>query len=387
MKSFGPFARFWLPLILLLTLFIFKYSLLPPSESTPINTTDYPNYYFAGLRWLEGTPIYRPFDDDLQAITGTGGYKAYTADTPAAVILLSPLSFLSLEAGMVLLNHLSIILCIVAMFLLARSKDYSIRGSILVCAFALSSFPFFFLLKRAHMEAVILLAGVLGIVAANSKRLRSAGCIFGAAAALKLFPFIWLIPYLIKWRKETRAIFLAGAIAFAVLTALSFILVGWENVMVFIFQVIPRSKEWYGVAGNYSLISYFTALFGFESAIIPSLISALLVLILFVKSIALDALSHERAYSASTAAALLITPLSWVNYFVLTFPIIIFLFRSMNFSLFADRVIFAGLFIAWWNWPEYIETPWPALSLQLSFFPMFALGAFLILLSSRKIKL
>jgi hypothetical protein len=364
-------------LLALVILFV-KFESFVTVSYREIHTTDYPNYYFAGKRWLNSELIYNSIKDDVKKELGWGNYIAYPADPPLAVILLSPLSKLGIVDGAFLLNIISILLLIFSIFFLSKNLGYSVWHSVMFTSLALSSMPFLFLLKKFHMEAIILALGVAGFLKLKKRSYKSSGLIWGVAAALKIFPVLWIIPYF--FNKPKKQVFIYGMGSFIFFSLLSFLLVGNENTISFFLEVIPKSKDWYGRLGNYSIVSFLTALMGFQAAKLPAIIACFLILVLFLNKIKLGSLSDERCFALSTSAALLLSPLSWLNYFILTFPVLIFLFAKQDFSKLKSSILFILVSLIFWSWPDFIAAPWIWLSLCLSFLPMFALfGTFTFL--------
>ena len=348
-----------------LTLFSFKYLKYVHPEVTAVSTTDFPNYFFAGKRLLTGDLIYRPFNDELESLTGATGYRAYTADTPLTILLLSPLSELDIAYAAHTLNIISVLLLSLSIFVVSMHCGFSFLACFFFTALSLSSHAFLFLLKRCHMESVLLFLAIYGFIRLSKGTPGICGFLWGLAASLKLFPLMWLLPYFRT--KSKRALFFSGILSFLFFSSISFFVVGGENFRVFVFEVIPKSAQWYGTAGNYSIISFFTALLGYDTAVMPSIFVCLLLLVYFLKLIFTHDISDKRAYAVSTSAALLLSPLSWLNYLILIFPALIFIAETYRKESLKNLWPFILLIIIFWNWPDYIDSHWRSLTVFLYF--------------------
>ncbi|MGH9054240.1 MAG: glycosyltransferase family 87 protein [Acidimicrobiia bacterium] len=308
---------------------------------------DFPNYYFAGRRVLEGRPVYGEIGDEVQRALGWEGYRAYPADPPATVVLLAPLSLLPYRLAWWSLALVSVTLIAGVTALTAREVGFSWWVAAAVGALALASNPARFLLARNHMESLILLAGFLGWLAWRRGRDRRLGAWWGMAAALKLFPAMWLVG-------------LAGArpraLAWGIVTATSATLigaavVGLDGVATFIGEVIPQSRRWYGTAGNYSFLSVGTALGGPWLGWMLAAAGALWLVPAYLRK----AHGSDLVWVAGTAAALLLSPLSWLNYLVLAFPGLVILARHLDLGRPSERWMLAGLALGLAWWPETVR--------------------------------
>lgn len=360
----------------LLTLIIFGLKFLDsvPQSLDQIYKTDYPNYYFAGKRLLSGERIYSPINQEVEREFGWKEYIAYTADTPLTVIIMSPLSLLQAKQGAGLLNITSILVLCLSIYLVSRTSGYSLLVSILFISLSLSSIPFLFLLYKCHMESLILLLGVAGFLSLKKSSPKLAGFFWGFAAAIKVFPMLWLLPYLFD--KNRKSVFYTGVGSAVVLTGISFLVVGYENFHDFIFLVLPMSERWLGSVGNYSIISFLTALGAKVPLIIAGPIFGMILTLLLVEA-RKNTLNDEKNFTLTTASALLISPLSWLNYFILIFPSLIFLSRRYSYFRVTYYLPLLVLFSIFWGWPDFISTPWLWLTIVLSFMPMFALVSIL----------
>jgi Glycosyltransferase family 87 len=329
---------------------------------------DFPNYYFAGKRLYEGRDVYSPLDMEVKEAFGWK-YDVYPADTPILLCLTSPLSFLPYEAAWFVLAGFSIITLTFSIQVLARELQLTRQASLVLCCLALASSPFLFLLKRNHVETVLLLLGVLGWKALRNNQHKLSGVLWGTAAALKLFPLIWLVR--IPKNNTDKQILAYGASTFLALSILGCYLLGEDNSYNFFSEILPLSSRWYGVAGNYSLMSLSVALLGSSSGIILGAILTIVALIAFVFLLIKLKPNNDTIFILSTCFALLISPLSWLNYFILLFPALIILAQRIDFTNRALRITFLLICLVVWNWPSYISTGSPVLTVLVSSMPTF----------------
>jgi hypothetical protein len=97
---------------------------LPPQRATFFD--DFPNYYFAGKRFLEGIPVYGPLEQDVSHTLGLQGYKAYASDPPFAVLALTPVALLSYLVSWWCFIALSVVLFFFAITLWLDEYNFSI---------------------------------------------------------------------------------------------------------------------------------------------------------------------------------------------------------------------------------------------------------------------
>lgn len=359
-----------------LLLFGFLTSSIVTEAFNGTSPTDFPNYYFAGKRFFEDRPIYSPLASEVRETLGWK-YDVYPADPPINLILLSPLSLLNYQSAWLLLAGLSTILLVVSIYLVSKTLNFDRLSSITFCCLALGSSPFLFLLKRNHMESIILFLGVLGWIAARKSFNKFAGALWGLAAALKLFPLIWVASFINN--KKHRDIFFAGVLTFLVFSIFGAFEVGFANTEEFIYEIIPQSSRWYGVAGNYSLLSLAIALFGPSFGNIVGWILASALLAIFAVIVLLKKLNIDSLFALSTCVALLVSPLSWLNYLILIFPVLLMTARKINFTIQTERLAFLAIALTLWNWPSFIDTGINELNVLISSLPTFALCGLIML--------
>lgn len=325
---------------------------------------DFPNYYFGGQRLFEARPIYSDLRDEVMSNLGWK-YDAYPADSPLAVVLLSPLSFLKYEDAWWSLVIFSFISLCTAVLLTAKEAGLSKSSALFALSLAFCSHPFLYLIKSNHFEMALVLFSVLGWMALRRARFASAALLFAFAGALKLFPMLWLIAPLIAGGKRPLLI---GSLSFCLLSVLGVLVVGTQNAQEFLFHIIPRSSQWYGVVGNYSIISFSTALglpvFGWGLTILLGILGLY------------DLFSGPKQATSiwirAVTLSLLLSPLSWLNYFVLLIPIAIIIVAETEPG--SRRRLYTFAFCAvLLSWPGYVPTPIVLGTILASYVPTYGL--------------
>jgi hypothetical protein len=336
---------------------------------------DFPNYYFGGERLFDGRPVYGSLEAEVEAQFGVAGYEAYPADPPPTVMLLAPLSLLPYDTAWLLLAGVSIVIVFVVVFLTARELSFPPEVGVALAGAALLTTSFRFLVTRNHVESLVLLFGFLGWRALRRRGSEAAGVWWGLATALKLFPGLWLIGL---WRRQDRVGVVTGMGAIAVLGVVSLAVLGWANVSDFATDVVGSSTRWYGALGNYSLLSFGTALSSVTLGWVLTGVGAAILVPLYVKLAA----RPDQVWVAGIAAALLLSPLSWLNYLVLAIPALVLVGSRFDLRVSADRWWLFGLVASLGFWgPVVFDAELP--SVIVSFVPTYGLVALFVVALKR----
>ena len=334
---------------------------------------DFPNYYFAGLRLFEDRPIYADLHDEVQKSLGWD-YNLYPADVPFAIVALSPLSLLAYKTAWWTLAIFSLLAACWVVFFTSKETQISSSATALALSAALCCTPFLILLKRNHFEMLLVLCSVLGWILLRRGRPYLSALFFGLAGALKLFPALWLVVIFIVSGKRP---FFFGCITFAVLSMVGALFVGADNVQQYIFHIIPRSAQWYGTVANYSVLSLASAL---GSPLFGWMFSIAVMLLAFYELFC-GTREPTSVWIRVTVLSLLLSPLSWLNYFVLIVPIAIVVLAETTPGS-RRRLYTCGLFTTLLFWPSYIPTQSATLTILLAHAPTFGLG--ILYMTSRK---
>lgn len=358
-----------LALLSLVGFLIFAASQLPPAMR---GAPDFPNYYFGGERVLHGGAVYGSVGPEVEAAFGVEDYPAYPADPPFTVALLSPLALLPYETAWVLLAALSTLLIFDTVYLVARKVGASPEVAAAVAGVALLTTPTRFLLITDHVESVLVPLLALGWLAMQEGRETRGGVFWGLAAALKLFPGLLLVGLFAAGRRKAAW---TGVGVAALASVVGMVAVGWDDTVAFVRDVIPASRQWYGTLGNYSLLSFGTALaapwFGWALTVaigVPALV-------LYLR----ESRRPTELWAAGLALALMLTPLSWLNYLVVLLPVLVVTVAGMSWP--QDRYRMAWLIgsLGFWG-PVVLGAELP--SVLASFVPTF--GLFTLFLWTRR---
>ncbi len=367
--------------LLLITFVCFIYytfltfNFLTPEKST--FNDDFPNYYFAGLRFFNGLPVYGALKHDVFTHLGIENYQAYATDPPLTVFLLNVVSIFDYQISWWLFIALSVVCLFSAITLFLDEYDFSLNTRLALLSICFISQPFLFLLKKNHFESILLLLFVLGFKAFKKQREGIGIFWWSVAGSLKLFPIVWLLA--VPNRTFLKRILYCLGTLLGSLT-LGAILLGINNTVDFFTVALPASAFWQGSVGNYSIISFAAALGSYNLGIAILVLSGFLVLIWNRKT-----KSNVESELTIIAASLLLSPLCWINYFILLLPLFIkeiadylssrTLFKSL-------RVCLVSLFIFY---PTVIKFSLDLLTILASFVPL-SLLLFLTFLPSKESK-
>ena len=338
---------------------------LPPQRATFFD--DFPNYYFAGKRFMEGIPVYGPLEQDVSHTLGLQGYKAYASDPPFTVLALTPVVLLSYLVSWWCFIALSVVLFFFAITLWLDEYNFSPTARMLLISMSYLSQPFLFLLKKNHFESILLLLFVCGLRAYKRKSIVMSSVYWGLAAGLKLFPTVWFIA--LPNRSLTKRLFFGCSILLLSLL-IGWVFLGTRNVSEFFSVTLPLSPIWQGTIGNYSIISLCTAI-GITQWGYPMLILAGLAVLLRWRN------AHTRVdIAALSASALLLAPLCWLNYFILLLPACIDAVYQYSMLRTQKTLLHVIMLVLTLFYPPSIELASPIASVLCSFIPLYILAYF-----------
>ena len=277
---------------------------------------DFPNYYVAGQRLWEARPIYAPLANEVYDRLGFVGYPTNVADSPFAVLVLSPLSQLPYRTAFLLLYVFSLLAVPAVVFVTARALNVAAWGALAAASVSLLSNQYRFLLLFNHMESLLLCLLVGGWLCLRARRDRAGAALWGAAAALKLFPALLLV--LLAAQRRWRAA-LWGTATAAMLLLLGALAMGLPSTVDFVTRVLPYSRTWLGHDYNVSLMSIGARIGG------PALgwTISLFVLVGVLTSAWRAPWNADRLFIAGAAAMLLLSPLSWIGYGIVLLPVLV----------------------------------------------------------------
>ena len=359
--------------VVAIALFALWYSATVDGVLDPVeaeDAADFPNYYFGGERLLDGRPIYDELGTEVAALTGLDGYDTYPADPPSTIVAFTPISLLPYRTAWVMWSVVSIGLIVGSVYAFARSLHFARAWAVALAAGSLLTVPARFLIQRNHMEALILAAGVLAWRAVRRRDDGGAGLWFGVATAIKLFPGVWLLGLM---RRAPRQAVRGFAVVAGVLLA-GMLVVGWSNTTDFL-DVIGRSRRWYGTLGNYSLISLGSAL---ADPWLGFVLAGIAVLVLGPRYWAAS-VNGEKSWLLGITLALLLSPLSWLNYLILMVPVVIWVGCRADLSSPVGRISLVALTGGTLFWgPVVLDTE--LASVLVSYVPTYALVALFVII-------
>lgn len=208
---------------------------LPQSAQT--QETDLGAYFDGVLRLRSGLPLYDPqMNLDVK--------KLQFIYPPLLALLLLPLP--TYIAAWWTWTGLSIMCWAVAVGLVLRELRASLRDRLppawrpVVVAALINFPPLLAHLLWGQLQLVLLLLLVGSWLGLRRNQQVLPGLLLGIAIVLKVFPLVLLVPLVVtrRWRAVSTAVITAG-----VLLALSFAWVGWDQVGVYLFKVLPEVER------------------------------------------------------------------------------------------------------------------------------------------------
>lgn len=309
---------------------------LRPSRETGI---DFCRNWIAARYILEGRPVYSDQEP------GIGRYLGYRSDPdsvgvtklthpPPAALLAVPFASLDYPDATLAWNVVSLFALAVSLWLIGRNLaiGFSCWAILPLTTLILLCNPLRQQLQEGQLNLLLLVLLIGAWVAARSGRLWWAGGLVGAATAIKLFPGFVLLHFLV--RREWKAL-AAGVASFAIITALTMLIVGPEAYRTYVTDVLPLLAGDRANWLNSSLVGFWSKLFdpgntrdarfvvplwrNLWVAQIGIVISVGVTLVLWARHV-WSARSREecdRAFGQTLTTMLLVSPVVWDHYFLL----------------------------------------------------------------------
>ena len=311
---------------------------------------DFAQLYVVSWNLRHDGPVYAQIQTPTELASQLGwSYKSdYSfANPPALVPFLYPLSFFPYALAWWCLVVLSVLALPAGVVIAARAMGFPLLPSLTAGVLLLCTPPSLVLLVLNHVEAAVVLLGVLGWLAIRQGRLRVGGGLWGFCAAVKLFPALWILGL---FHRRYRTAAWSALVVGTVTTALGAVLIGPSELGTFFTQVLPQSGRWRMGYGNFSLLSV-GAWLGHPG------LGWLLVAVTAVVTIA--ALvgrpgSPDRIWVSAVAASLLLSPLTWSYYFVFAAPCLAILAGHLDLSRGRARALLYALVVALLLWPSLL---------------------------------
>ncbi len=291
-------------------------------------------YRLGAQAWLNGWDVYGA---DLTPVESPDSGTLPFIYPPVALLLFTPLTWMSLDAAVVTVAACSHLAVLVTAYALARSSRYVAPHAGRVALATAVLLPFLTLVEpsRETLNYGQINLVLMGLVAADcllpqpvAGRIRwPRGLLVGIAAAVKLTPLCFLLLFLL--RKDTRAA------AVTVLTFASTVLLGLlvapEESATWWLDTMIATGDSFNITytGNLNLHSLI-AKQGLSSATVESLwiFTSLAALVLAVLGMryALGARNVPLALMINAVLGLLVSPISWSHHWVWAGPTLALLF-------------------------------------------------------------
>lgn len=332
---------------------------------------DFPNYYFSGLRLLEGRPIYDHLDQELLSKFGWI-YNTYMADPPFTVTILTALSFFGYSIAWWIFLILSILSIAISLGVLLRKLGLSSPYIFALTSLVLASQSALYLFKRNHLEGILFLGLSSSIVFLQRRNNLAASIILGTISAIKIFPAFILLTC---FRRLGTRNFLIGCSVMMGLSLVGVVVCDFgdpslPNLKQYITEVLSRSVAWLGTIGNFSLRSLWVAFGAPPQSINPYyLVSATIVFLAAMTTGNSKEISVSTCLLTGTAASLLLSPLAWLNYLIILVPpVAYFYFQHHKEQPRRARQLVLLVAIAIY-WPTYLDVLNPTVTKLVSLLP------------------
>ena len=204
-------------------------------------TSDFPNYYTAARLTADRAPLrsfyeYPAFQREIGRVgigTQLGGYVPQTPLTMAPLIPLSRLKPLQAKRAWLVLN---LVFLVLSLWLLSKLTRFNLAQLWLVVFLDYGSLRQNFVLGQYYVLLLTILTVAVYSLLRSSDR--AAGAAFASAFVLKLYGAPFLFFLLAKRRFRATGAFIIASLLFIVLAATLF---GWDAMMFYATQVLPRS--------------------------------------------------------------------------------------------------------------------------------------------------
>lgn len=338
-RPITPARRFVWALIFAFTVLLFGQFFVQSITRTGIDgLCDFYQEWSSARNVFTDLPVYAPVDVSLREYLDLDVEPENwnrNVHPPTSVLLAIPFQFLDYDRAFTAWSLFSLVCLSLSLWLIARSLEFQLNSADLLptVSLLLLAEPFRQQMIQGQLNLVLLLL-VTGIwVADRSKQPVAAGLLIALATAIKIFPGFFFVYLALK--KDGKAI-VAGTIGFLAITAVTAIVVGVEAYRDYITEVMPDAVRWKGAYTNASIVGLWTKLFdptGFQGPQVALYGSPLLsnALTLLSAAIVLGLLAHavhccrrvgnyDPAFALSATAMLIISPVTWEHYFLLTVP-------------------------------------------------------------------
>ena len=191
--------------------------------------TDFPNYFTAAKIVADGGDTDRLYDtpwfqEQMRRYRiGSASEGAFKPFPPPTALLLIPLTRFEPLNALRVMTAVSVLCLLCSIVLLARILSWSLPDS--GALILLSGYAVLNTLRLGQPYILVSLSCILGYYAHLERRPLLAGICFGLFTPIKYFPIVILVYF--AFRKEWKIV-LGGAIAIAIVSAVSIGVLGWK---------------------------------------------------------------------------------------------------------------------------------------------------------------
>lgn len=291
---------------------------------------DFVQEWTSARNWRIGRPVYQ----DLRESIPFHFPKARPADLrfnahpPAAVALALPFGSLSYHQALRAWNLLSLACVVIATGWMTgrRGFDLALGERLLVAGIVLSSSVLATQLLQGQLNGVLLLLIILAWLSARHDRAVWSGVFVGLAAAIKLFPGLLILYFLARRQWKGSVVVVATWLMTNVAAAG---ILGLDAVRDYVVVVMPDVSRFCDTWPNASLLGFLSRLFdGSFGQVTPLLhwpvlaktlwVTLSLVLIGLAAIATFRSVGADSAFSAWVSLMLLVSPVAWDHYFLLS---------------------------------------------------------------------
>lgn len=302
-------------------------------------SNDYTRDYVAARAWIDGDD---PYGEQGPLVDRYLGRETFRIDVegvservphpPAHLVLWSPLGFLRYRPARAILIVLSAASIVIGVALVARRIGFARAEAWALGAGSLALPVAQKELFQGQVNAIVLLFVVLAWAALARGREAAAGVALGLAAAVRLFPLVLVLPLVLTKRARAAA---SMTLSFALVTVGSALALGTGSIEGFTDASRENFELWRSALNNISLpgIAYrwLTANRFNPGAVDRPAVAAAVAGIAIAACLVAIAVSVRRSALdplwAAVPWALLASPLTSEQYFVLAFPVLLMLAR------------------------------------------------------------
>jgi hypothetical protein len=223
-------------------------------------------------------------------------------------------------------------------------------------------------IQHAQLNILLMTCVTLTWALARNGRSWAAGAALGVAAAIKLFPAFLFLYFLAT--RNLRAL-IAGALVILLLNGVTVVILGFEDILTYIRDVIPSLANYQSSRQNVSLAGFWLRIFQphpnehiqalYPNKMLGVLFSygsriALAGLVAWTTAIARTPGERDRAFALAVLALLLVSPIAWPHYFLILSMPLAWLWMNINgrFSRTAFWLAFALLWLPNYYFPSLV---------------------------------